>query len=509
MSSSSSFKILISLLAVKALLIVIWILYGGIGLGPDEAQYWTWSQQLDWGYYSKPPGIAWQIKLGILLFGSTELGVRFLSIVISIGQSLAVYLLAKSCRLAPSSALIAALAMAFSPIGILGSFLATTDGGLLFFWTCACLVLTQALHEEKMPQPWLMGACLLAGALFKWTIYLLWLPFFWVWKVHFPQLRSSHVIVGIAISLIGLLPSVWWNGSHDWATFKHISATLQGGNEKVLGGNFWEFIGAQAALISPVLFGLLIWAFYCWIRHWRMLNSSLRLCGVISLIALSCMGCAALFQKVQGNWAIWAYPTSFVIFGWGFQFLNHKFYRIIAGFGISIGLTTFMLFLPGWQTRGTLSWPPYRINPFKHNMGWPELQHALDQQGYDAEQHFLVSDKYQTTSLLSFYNTGQKRAYFLNVQGIRKNQFSYWPSLQQEQKEKHGYFVWTENAPYLKREGETKRLFYEAELRKYFEHVEFLEWIPLLHQGQEVVKGAFIFRCQSCLDRQPEDSQLY
>ena len=28
------------------------------GLQVDEAQYWDWSRHLQWGYWSKPPGIA-------------------------------------------------------------------------------------------------------------------------------------------------------------------------------------------------------------------------------------------------------------------------------------------------------------------------------------------------------------------------------------------------------------------------------------------------------------------
>ena len=28
----------------------------------DEAQYWTWSRALDFGYFSKPPMIAWVIR---------------------------------------------------------------------------------------------------------------------------------------------------------------------------------------------------------------------------------------------------------------------------------------------------------------------------------------------------------------------------------------------------------------------------------------------------------------
>ena len=37
-------------------------------LYPDEAQYWLWSRTLDWGYYSKPPVIAW------LIWSTTHVG---------------------------------------------------------------------------------------------------------------------------------------------------------------------------------------------------------------------------------------------------------------------------------------------------------------------------------------------------------------------------------------------------------------------------------------------------
>ncbi|HWU81152.1 MAG TPA: 4-amino-4-deoxy-L-arabinose transferase, partial [Caulobacter sp.] len=32
-------------------------------LYPDEAQYWLWSRELAFGYFSKPPMIAWLIWL--------------------------------------------------------------------------------------------------------------------------------------------------------------------------------------------------------------------------------------------------------------------------------------------------------------------------------------------------------------------------------------------------------------------------------------------------------------
>ena len=42
----------------------------------DEAQYWDWSRHLAWGYYSKPPMVAWVIYVTSAFFGKTALGLR-------------------------------------------------------------------------------------------------------------------------------------------------------------------------------------------------------------------------------------------------------------------------------------------------------------------------------------------------------------------------------------------------------------------------------------------------
>ena len=41
-------------------------------LGVDEAQYWLWSKTLDFGYFTKPPLIAWIIGASHWLFGHTH-----------------------------------------------------------------------------------------------------------------------------------------------------------------------------------------------------------------------------------------------------------------------------------------------------------------------------------------------------------------------------------------------------------------------------------------------------
>ena len=45
----------------------------------DEAQYWYWSTHPDFGYFSKPPVLAWLIWLSTAVFGESEFGIRALS----------------------------------------------------------------------------------------------------------------------------------------------------------------------------------------------------------------------------------------------------------------------------------------------------------------------------------------------------------------------------------------------------------------------------------------------
>ena len=50
------------ILSLSLLIKLIAIYLTNFDLFGDEAQYWIWSQSLDFGYYSKPPFVAWIIS---------------------------------------------------------------------------------------------------------------------------------------------------------------------------------------------------------------------------------------------------------------------------------------------------------------------------------------------------------------------------------------------------------------------------------------------------------------
>ncbi|MEN9891006.1 MAG: hypothetical protein RLY78_1301, partial [Pseudomonadota bacterium] len=140
--------VLMLVLALRLLL----MRHTGAGLHVDEAQYWLWSRELQWGYHSKPPGIAALIAWSTALWGDEVIGVRALA--------MACHPLAAAVlwRLAHDSAAGAAgrgrdsagarraghwaLALFLcSPLSGLLGLVATTDAPLLLCWSAALLAL--------------------------------------------------------------------------------------------------------------------------------------------------------------------------------------------------------------------------------------------------------------------------------------------------------------------------------------------------------------------------------
>jgi 4-amino-4-deoxy-L-arabinose transferase-like glycosyltransferase len=483
-------RVLLFLLLIRAALLGWVMSQEMIGLAPDEAQYWTWSQALDWGYYSKPPGIAWQIYLTTSLLGNTLLGVRLGALIMGSGLSFAVYAVARAARLEKRTAFWAAVVTMVSPLGVYLSIVATTDGGAILFLTLAIVAIMRG------PSYGLTGLCILAGGLFKWTAFFFW-PVVLLGLIFYKSLRKWSLVGGILLSLCAFLPSVYWNSGHEWATFKHVGTTLV----HISQGNFFDFLGAQILLLSPVYFILLI-ASYFYIQEKRQL----WIAATFPVFVLFYMG-LAFFKKMQPNWAAFLYPPGFALIAWmGCERLNKRgmiYLHVGTVLALLMVMTAFAI--PWLQQSGILL--SYKLNPFRQSVGWDRLASALIQTGYNPENDFLFADKYQNVSLLSFYAPGQKRAYYFNISHSRKTQFSYWPQMQEKEGGKTGFFVVLENisspdatAWYINH--------YTKRLHPYFEKIVYKGAYPLFSVGEVPVKYALIFECDHYLGQAPPEGRV-
>jgi 4-amino-4-deoxy-L-arabinose transferase-like glycosyltransferase len=461
-----------------------------MALAPDEAQYWTWSQALDWAFYSKPPAIAWQIALTTGLFGSNQVGVGLGALILGTGASLATYAIARNCGLSERRAAWAGLLFALSSAGMMTSLLSTTDCGLVCCWAVAWALLCRRSH-------WVwIGLVVMLGALYKWPMYAIWI--FWV-PVYLHRRNPWPLVGAVAISLLGLIPSIVWNAQHDWATLRHVSTQMV---QKTVGlglGRPAGYLVAQVAMFSPLAFAL--WGYSLWkLRKWRgALGITVWSSGIILLGGLIWSCCAAL----NANWFVWLYPLAAVV---ACAVVREAWLRWACL--VALLCSAFALTIPYLQKNDRGPHMPWKWNPLLQTAGWEHLTKPLDAVGYDPEKHFLVADTYQMASLLSFYSPGQKRAYFLNLNHRRRNQFSYWPQVTDEVG-KAGLFVvsldgMSEAQPLLQ-VAEA----YEQRLAPYFERVELLGLAPLWAAYGEVVRVALFFEVARPTGRLPSSSSRY
>src|SRR4029453_18946143 len=86
------FVILVAVTAVR----LIGLAFSQVDLFFDESQYWAWSRELAFGYFSKPPLLAWVIAGAEVVCGSTEACIRAPAPVFWLGTSLVSYAIAKA-----------------------------------------------------------------------------------------------------------------------------------------------------------------------------------------------------------------------------------------------------------------------------------------------------------------------------------------------------------------------------------------------------------------------------
>ena len=158
-------SVLLVLLSMRAIAIIL----SPLNLGPDEAQYWRWAQSFDWGYYSKPPMIAWVIGAVTSVFGDTEWAARLASPFLHTAAALFLFLLGRK-MFSPRVGMFASLGYALMPGVILSSGIISTDGILLPFFSAGLLAVWSLRQGANWKTAVGLGAAMGAGFLSKYAM---------------------------------------------------------------------------------------------------------------------------------------------------------------------------------------------------------------------------------------------------------------------------------------------------------------------------------------------------
>src|SRR5260221_10732136 len=115
----------------------------------DEAYYWMWSKHLAGGYYDHPPGVAAVIRLGTMISGDTELGVRLVSILLALPMSWAVFrtasILFGGMRVAATATILVNVML----MAAVGTLIVTPDSPLLVASRFVLFCLAKVLEPER------------------------------------------------------------------------------------------------------------------------------------------------------------------------------------------------------------------------------------------------------------------------------------------------------------------------------------------------------------------------
>ena len=109
----------------------------------DEAQYWLWSQNIDLGYFSKPPLLAWLIYIYSFLFGDSFVVLKIFPLVFYFITSFAIYKLSRLVLEDRGLSIVCSLSFLIMPGVSVSSFLLSTDVVLLLFWTLSMIVVLE------------------------------------------------------------------------------------------------------------------------------------------------------------------------------------------------------------------------------------------------------------------------------------------------------------------------------------------------------------------------------
>lgn len=387
---------LIALLAFR--LVILWL--NPLGLHGDEAQYWAWSQDPAFGYYSKPPLIAWIISLTTGLFGQAEWAVRLASPWLHFGTTILLFLSAKRLYDVKTGLLAGALYVLMPGVA-LSSALISTDAALLF---CVALFLYFWVRSREEPGWGIaigLGFAFGLGMLAKYAmIYVL--PAFCLAILLDPKTRralSQWRWPGVVLTgFILLLPNLLWNADNQFATLVHTSdnANLQDGVQ-INPGELGEFLLGQLGVFGPVTFILLLVAFWRSRQDRRDFELWLALLALTPLLFICVQ---ALISRANANWAAAAYASAAILLaGWAMRTHWVKPW-VIAGLVINLFASLVpALVITSPQLTNQLGF----ANAVKRLRGWPETVDAIEANYADGTFDAVAVDNRLLFYDLSYY----------------------------------------------------------------------------------------------------------
>lgn len=388
---------------------IIWmyrffVLYmSSLNLHFDEAQYWLWAQQLEWGYFSKPPIIAWGIALQQWLFGEDVVVLKSLALFVYPLTTGAIYATARYVY-DREVAIYSALLFFTMPAVSLASFIISTDVFLLLFWALSVWIVTLAMDSERLDYWLWAGFFAGCGLLTKYTM-LLFLPSVVLVLYLRGQLwhrcfSSPAVMSACVIALLVWLPNLLWNLSHGMASFRHLYEISQVEKQRFHFFELASFLGAQIGVLG--LFSTLLFIRYCLSNCLAVRKDRIQAIwfGFFIVFFLVISG-QAFLSRAFANWAAPCYVTAVI---WLSSVLVRSKKIRLLNIAILVNLAT-MCAMYHYEMIYTFFSVPLtaKSDPLRVVRGWDMLGKEVSVLLRGHPDRFLLSENRKILSELIYY----------------------------------------------------------------------------------------------------------
>jgi 4-amino-4-deoxy-L-arabinose transferase-like glycosyltransferase len=364
----------------------------------DEAQYWSWSRELDLGYFSKPPLLAWLIRGTSELCGQGEACLRSFAPVLFTLASGFVFLTGRAlygtCIGFWSAIIFATLPLiAFLDTAI------TSDVPLLLFWTIALYLWTTLIERKSMVWAALLGLSMGVGLLAKYAmIYFgLGIAIQAMFSAEAREaLREKRGYVVLIFALVLIAPNLYWNYTHGFVSFRETAVSAGWGHHFSHPAHFVRFLLSQFLVYGPVLFFMLIWIVAVAIRG-RMDRRVVMLLS-FSLPVIVLITVQSFISRTHSTWTASAAPAaSILITAWLLERARKLLF--VTTLAINALATAAMLVGPTLPT----SVFPTGFDTFARTRGWEDVAAAVRLQLTNDNYGALAVDSRELAAELLYY----------------------------------------------------------------------------------------------------------
>lgn len=397
-------------------------------LVPQEAYYWLYAKHLDLSYFDHPPMAAWTIAFFTWLGTDAAFFIRLSAISYSVATAMVVFYFAREFFQSDRLAFWAVVLMNSTVVFGIGAVIITPDSPMVLFWALVVYAVYKLVQTGHWGWWYAAGIALGFAFLSKYTSGLLvgcTLIFLLMAPRHRRWLRSIHLYAAILLAFIIFSPVIIWNMQHDWVSFAFQSTRRIENMSRIRLDYFFQLIGSQLGMLTPVIFIGLIYSLGHTLRQWwRDRDEQKLFLLVYSVLPLVLFVMVSLRSLVKMNWPAPAYFTGLVLLidvtTERLKELPHVWKRWIrSGLAVGISFTVLFHLMPLFTF--------FPIGSGDTWSGWPEVTKLVQKRRAELKQpSFIFSPNYKISSELTYYLGQKELVHSCNIYGKPALQFDFW-----------------------------------------------------------------------------------